>query len=147
MLGAKDYHPESKRAKAESKYHLDQVSVFANFSGMRSIEFYRLKSGACPVEKFLDSLDSKQAQKVAWVLELVRDLPKPSTRYFKKLVGTELWEVRADFAGNAFRMLGFFDGKNLIILTSGFAKKTQKAPRHEIKTAENRMKDYFSNKG
>jgi len=42
---------------------------------MRTIEFYRQQSGGCPVEEFLDSLDGKQAQKVAWVLDLVRTLP------------------------------------------------------------------------
>jgi len=114
---------------------------------MRAISFYRQRSGACPVEKFLDSLNGKQAQKVAWVFDLVRRLPKPPTQYFKKLAGTELWEVRAEFGGNAFRLLGFYDGENLIVLTSGFAKKTQKTPKQEIKTAERRMKDYFTNKG
>ncbi len=114
---------------------------------MRIIELYRQQSGSCPVEDFLDSLNGKQAQKVAWVLDLVRTLPRPPKQYFKKLVGTELWEVRTEFGGNAFRLLGFFDGENLIILTSGFAKKTQKTPRQEIETAERRMKDYFSRKG
>ena len=88
---------------------------------MRGITFYRQSSGACPVEHFLDSLAGKQAQKVAWVLELVRTLPRPPKHYFKKLVGTELWEIRTEFAGNAFRLLGFFDGKDLVVLTSGFA--------------------------
>ncbi|MFO7724009.1 MAG: type II toxin-antitoxin system RelE/ParE family toxin [Oceanipulchritudo sp.] len=99
------------------------------------------------MEDFLESLDGKQAQKVAWVLDLVRTLPRPPTRYFKKLVVTELWEVRAEFGGNPLRLLGFMDGKNLVILASGFAKKTQKTPREEIETAERRRKDYFSRKG
>jgi len=80
---------------------------------MRTIQFYRQHSGACPVGDFLESLDGKQAQKVAWVLHLVRTLPRPPTRYFKKLVGTELWEVWAEFGGNAFRLLGFMDGETL----------------------------------
>lgn len=113
---------------------------------MRAIEFYKQQSGSCPVEDFLDSLDGKQSQKVAWVLDLVRTLPRPPTQYFKKLVGTDLWEVRAEFGGNAFRLLGFYDGDNLIILTSGFAKKTQKTPKQEIETAERRMNDYFTRK-
>ena len=99
------------------------------------------------MENFFDSLDGKQARKVSWVLDLVRTLPRPPTQYIKKLVGTGLWEVRAEFGGNAFRLLGFYDGENLIILTSGFAKKTQKTPKQEIETAERRMKDYFTRKG
>jgi hypothetical protein len=42
---------------------------------VRTIEFYRSPSGRCPVEDFLDALTNKQAQKVAWVLQLVEDLP------------------------------------------------------------------------
>ena len=38
---------------------------------MREILFYRTKSGACPVEEFLDSLTGQQAQKVTWVLRPV----------------------------------------------------------------------------
>ena len=48
----------------------------------------------------------------------------------KKLEGTdELWEVRAEFGGDAFRLLGFWDAGSLIILTNGFAKKTQTTRR------------------
>jgi phage-related protein len=111
------------------------------------IAFYRQQSGACPVESFLDSLDSKQARKVAWVLSLIRSLPRPPIQYFKKIISTELWEIRVEFAGNAFRLLGFFDGESLIVLTSGFAKKSQKTPKQEIETAQSRMKDYFARKG
>lgn len=114
---------------------------------MRTIKFYRLPSGTCPVEEFLDSLNGKQAQKVAWTLQLVRDLQRPPRQYFKKLVGTGLWEIRTVFGGNSFRFLGFFDGEDLIVLTSGFAKKTQKTSKQEIETAEGRKRDYFSRKG
>jgi len=45
-----------------------------------------------------------------------------------------------------FRILGFFDGGKLIVLTNGFAKKTQKTPLSEIKLAENRKKEYIERK-
>lgn len=47
-----------------------------------------------------------------------------------------IWEIRATIGNNTFRLLGFFDGSELIVLTSGFAKKTNKVPKQEIKTAE-----------
>jgi len=55
---------------------------------MREILFYRTESGLSPVEEFLDSLESKQAQKVAWVLQLIEELDVVPTQYFKKLVNT-----------------------------------------------------------
>jgi phage-related protein len=112
---------------------------------MREIQFYRNASGDCPVAEFLDGLGPKQAQKVAWVLKLIKELPLVPKQYFKKLEGQdELWEVRAEFGGDAFRLLGFWDAGRLIILTNGFAKKTQKTPRQEISLAVRRRSDYLN---
>jgi len=112
---------------------------------MREIQFYRTGLGVCPVEKFLDSLGPKQTQKVLWVLRVVRDLPRVPVQYLKKLEGTDgLWEVRAEFGGDAFRLLGFWEAGGLIILTNGFAKKTPKAPERELALAEQRRRDYLN---
>jgi phage-related protein len=112
---------------------------------MREVQFYRNANGYCPVEEFLDSLGPKQAQTVAWVLKLVKELLLVPKQYLKKLEGTdELWEVRAEFGGDAFRLLGFWDAGNLIILTNGFAKKTQKTPNREIALAAERKRDYLN---
>ena len=97
---------------------------------MREIIFYKTQNGACPVEKFLDSLAAKQAQKVTWVLSLVEMIDMVPIQYFKKLEGTaDIWEVRIGFGSNTFRLLGFMNRGNLGILTNGFAKKTQKHQR------------------
>jgi phage-related protein len=112
---------------------------------MLEIQFYRTATGACPVEEFLDLLNAKQAQKVLWVLKAVQELPRVPQQYLKKLGGPEdLWEVRAEFGGDAFRLLGFWDAGRLIILTNGFAKKTQKTPEREIVLAEQRKRDHLS---
>ena len=115
---------------------------------MREIIFYRMESGRCPVEEFLDSLDSKQAQKIAWVLQLVEELDVVPIQYFKKLASSEdIWEVRVQAGNNIFRMLGFLDGTDLVILNHAFQKKTQKTPPKEIRTAEKRKRDYLTRKG
>lgn len=114
---------------------------------MRDVQFYRNASGDCPVEEFLDSLNSKQAQKVIWVLQAVKELDRVPKQYLKKLEGTDgLWEVRAEFGGDAFRLLGFWDAGELIILTNGFAKKTEKTPGREILIAEQRKRDFLARK-
>ncbi len=100
---------------------------------MREIVFYRTKSGECPIEEFLDSLASQQALKVAWVLQLIEELDVVPVQYFKKLVSTDgIWEVRVPFGGNIFRLLGFQEGGNVVILTHGFQKKTQKIPKKKL---------------
>ena len=113
----------------------------------RELRFYRTESGHCPIERFIDSLTGQQARKIAWVLNLIEELDLIPTRYFKKLVNTDgLWEARIDFSGNTFRILGFFDGNNLIVLNHAFHKKAQKTPKRDITLAQKRMKEYFRRK-
>lgn len=115
--------------------------------GVRTVNFYRTESGNCPVEDFLESLSGKQAQKVVWVLRLIEELDNVPGQYLKKLVNTEdIWEVRVQFGGNIFRLLGFFDGSTLLILTTGFAKKSQKTPQQEIELATRRKNEYLARK-
>ena len=112
---------------------------------MRTINFYRQPNGKSPIEEFLDSLTAKQAQKVLWVLQLIEELETVPRQYFKKLVDSEgIWEVRVQFGNDIFRLLGFFDGGSLLILTNGFAKKTQKTPPQEIALAVRRKNDYLA---
>lgn len=103
-----------------------------------------MADGKCPVQEFLDSLSSKLAQKVAWVLRLVEDLDVVPAAYFKKLVNTEeIWECRIHLGSNAYRIFCFFDGNSVIVLTHGLIKKTQKTPQREIERAETYRRDYM----
>jgi phage-related protein len=114
-------------------------------ANMKRIEFYRTINGASPVEEFLETLDDSQARKVLWVLRLMRELDPIPSNYFSKLVNTDdIWEVRVQYGGNIFRLLGFFDDAKLIILTHGFQKKTQKTSKRHIELAEARKRDYLS---
>ena len=62
---------------------------------------------------------------------------------FKKLVGThDIWEIRVDSGNDTFRLLGFLDKGNFVVLTNVFAKKTDKTPPNEIRLAEQRKVDY-----
>ena len=62
-----------------------------------------------------------------------------------KLVDREgIWELRVQFGNNIFRLLGFFANGTLLILTNGFAKKTQKTPQQEIALAIRRKKEYLA---
>jgi phage-related protein len=78
-------------------------------------------------------------------LRLIEELEIVPRQYFKKLVGTEnLWEVRIQLGSAIFRLLGFFDHGTLLILTNGFAQKSQKTPAQEIALARRRMEEYLA---
>ncbi len=86
-----------------------------------------------------------QVSKITWVLKLIRETDQIPTKYFKKLVNTnKIWEVRVRVEKNAFRLLGFMQNQELIILTNMFQKKAQKTSRKEIKLAEGRKKEYLN---
>jgi len=114
---------------------------------MRKIKFYRFETGKCPVEEYFDSLTNKQFEKIAFVLDLLERVDIVPRKFFKKLKGTDdIWEIRVQQSNNIFRILTFFDGKNLVVLNHAFTKKTQKIPQKEIATAEKRKRDYFTQK-
>lgn len=112
---------------------------------MRSIIFYHTAGGKSPIEDFLDSLSPKAVAKILWVLRLVKQLDQIPKEYFKKLKNKDdLWEVRIGHGNNEYRILGFWWNKQFIVLTNGFAKKTRKTPKQEIKLASNRKQDYLT---
>jgi phage-related protein len=114
---------------------------------MREIWYYRTLSGRSPVEDFLRALPLKQLEKVGWVLDIVRQMDPVPGAYLKKLSGSDgLWEIRATFGGDAFRLLCFFDEINVVVLLTAFAKKTEGTPLLEIQLAHQRRRDYLSRK-
>jgi phage-related protein len=111
---------------------------------MREIKFYHLDNGKCPVEDFLETLSSKEVEKVFFVFELIETIKFVPRKFFKKLTSTaNIWEVRVSYNSKFFRLLGFLDGDDLVILNHAFTKKTQKTPKKDIKKAEQRKNNYF----
>ena len=62
---------------------------------------------------------------------------------YSKHLEDGIFELRCKFGTDITRVLYFFyyDGK--IVLTNGFAKKTQKTSREEIQVAKDRRKDFI----
>lgn len=111
---------------------------------MREIVFYRTPAGRSPVDEFINALPSKPRKKIGWVLDVVRTGGQVSAEYLKKLAGTGgLWEIRATHGGNAFRLLCFFEGNNVVVVLTAFAKKSEETPLLEIQLAQQRRRDYL----
>jgi len=85
--------------------------------------------------------------KIDWVIGLVRGLRVVPKKYFDHLTGTDgLFEIRVQVGNNIYRIFCFFDKGNLVILLSGFQKKSQKTTRKEIRKAELLKQEYYENK-
>ena len=89
-----------------------------------------------PVMEFLRGIDAKMRAKAARTIELLRlfgpALPMP---HAKKLSGYPLWEPRVKQGSNIIRMFYFAKDGTTYVITSGFAKKSDKTSRSEIEKA------------
>ncbi len=109
----------------------------------REIVFYKKITGECPTEAFLDSLPKKTLIKILSVFKLIESEEIISKRFFKKLIGTSLFEIRVMWASDIYRFPCFFEKNNIVILTHGFQKKTMKTPKKELDKAEKYYNDYI----
>ena len=96
---------------------------------------------------FMLEQDPKVRVKIAKVIELVEQLERIPAKNFRFIEGTSgLYEIRVQLGNNIFRVFCFFDEGRLVVLLSGFQKKTQKTPPKEIERAERLMKEYYEEK-
>ncbi len=96
---------------------------------------------------FYNAQPTKVQDKIDWIIGLVRTLKVVPKKYFDHLTGTDgLFEIRIQVGNNIYRVFCFFDKGNLIILLSGFQKKTQKTPNKEIKKAKQLKQEYYERK-
>lgn len=98
-------------------------------------------------EDFLNKQNPIVIRKTIQTLRIVEQLERIPSTYLKFIENTNgLFEIRIKFGSDIFRVFCFFDEGKLVVLLSGFQKKTQKTPREEINRAERLMQEYFDNK-
>ena len=61
----------------------------------------------------------------------------------KKLARRDFWELRTKLGGDVYRTFHFVHTGKKFVLLHAYHKKSQKAPKRELDTAEERMKDYL----
>jgi phage-related protein len=98
-------------------------------------------------EEFFEKQREKVKAKIIWTLELIQELERIPETYLKHIENTDgLFEIRIQQGSDIFRIFCFFDEGQLIILTNGFHKKTQKTPKKEIEKALKIKQDYENEK-
>ncbi|MDD7560409.1 MAG: type II toxin-antitoxin system RelE/ParE family toxin [Parabacteroides sp.] len=98
-------------------------------------------------EDFVSQQRPKVIKKIFQTLRIIEQIERIPSTYLKYIEGTDgLFEIRIMFGSDIFRIFCFFDEGKLIVLLSGFQKKTQKTPSEEIKRAERLKNEYFNEK-
>jgi phage-related protein len=101
-----------------------------------TIEYVRLPNGRAPGRDFVDSLDDKAAARIDAFIERLRIYGnRMQGKFVNKLTG-DIFELRVKQFDRIFRVLFFYQPGMLIVITSGFQKKTEKTPPAEIAKAE-----------
>lgn len=78
------------------------------------------------------------------MVETQRIVPK---KFFRLIEGSDgIYEIRAEYGSNIYRVLCCMDKGAVVVLFQGFQKKTQKTPQKEIKMAERLKKEYYKEK-
>lgn len=98
-------------------------------------------------EDFFKNQPRKVQDKIIKVLDILENVERVPITYLKYIEGTNgLFEIRVQLGSNIFRIFCCFDGCRLVVLFSGFQKKTQKTPQKEIERAIKIMMEYYNNK-
>ena len=96
---------------------------------------------------FFDQQTTRVKEKIDHVLFVVTIAERIPRKFFQHLEGTDgLYEIRAEFQGNIYRIFCCFEEGQVIVLFNGFQKKSQKTPAGELERALNIMIEYFDEK-
>lgn len=105
-------------------------------NGEFTIEYVELPNGRIPAREFVDSLDDKAAARIDAFIDRLRVYGNRMQAKFVKKLTDDLFELRVKQFDRIFRVLFFYQPGMLIVITSGFQKKTEQTPPAEIARAE-----------
>jgi phage-related protein len=105
-------------------------------NGEFTIEYVKLPNGRVPAREFVDSLDDKAGARIDAFIERLRIYGNRMQGKFVKKLTDDIFELRVKQFDRIFRVLFFYQPGMLIVITSGFQKKTQETPPGEIARAE-----------
>jgi len=101
-----------------------------------TISYVELPNGRVPAREFVDSLDDKTAARIDAFIERLRTYGNRMQGKFVKKLTADIFELRVKQFDRIFRTLFFYQPGMLIVITSGFQKKTEQTPPSEIARAE-----------
>lgn len=101
-----------------------------------SVEFYKNEKGEKPAKEFILSQNAKMKAKLFATIDLLEEYGNELKMPHSKPIGDGIFEIRAKIGSDITRVLYFFYYEWRIIMTNGFAKKTQKTPQEQIEKAK-----------
>lgn len=106
--------------------------------------FYETKSGRVPALEFLRSQPKPVRAEAGWLLEQLQKYGNGLGRPVVAFLEDGLYELRLEVERNEYRLLFFFFGRKVVVVTHGFSKKTKRVPSAEIERAKWLRTDWLS---
>jgi phage-related protein len=107
-----------------------------------NVVLYLEDDGSIPILDWLDALQARARERCLAKLELLHqsghELRRPAAEYIE---GTDLYELRVKFHKVNLRMLYFFHGREIAVVSHGFSKE-RSIPPGEIELATDRMNKF-----
>ncbi len=107
--------------------------------------YFKEADGTTPILDWFDELHADAAVKclarLARLEELGHEIRRPEADYLED----GIYELRVKHRGVNYRMLYFFHGRTVVIVSHGFSKQQAKVPGREIHAALRRKKDFEAN--
>lgn len=107
-----------------------------------TIEYYEAADGYSPIREYLEELPDQDAAQMAYEIDLLgRFGTQLGMPHVRPIHGSKLWELRSR-GRNHHRVFYVARRGRTLLLLHAFAKKTQKTPAREIRTAERYLADH-----
>jgi len=94
---------------------------------------------------FITSLEGNVARKIYYSLDILKTQQLISKKFVEH-IREGVYELKAEYEGNIYRVFFCFDEGRVVILFNGFQKKTPKTPENEIQKAIQLKNEYYANK-
>lgn len=104
-----------------------------------TVAFYETDEEGCPVQAFLDGLDTKRRAKLLALIRLLEEqgptLPFP----YSSQVRGKIRELRAHYGDDQYRVLYFGAPSRIFVLLHACEKRSEKTPERDVRIAAARM--------
>ena len=107
-----------------------------------TVVFYREHDGTVPFLEWFDSLSEKPQDKCRVRIERLQELGYEIRRPEADLLRDGIYELRAKHRRVNYRILYFFDGQEVVVLSHGITKQQDEVPPPEIDRAAERKKSF-----
>lgn len=106
--------------------------------------FYETAAGRAPALEFLRSQPKPVRAEGGWLLDRLQEHGAALGRPMAGTLEDGIHELRWQVERNEYRLLFFFAGRRIMVVTHGFSKRTRRVPATEIERARSLRADWLS---